>query len=90
MNYELIFRFHAHVEEHEREDIDHFVNGLVEGFATTVTSVTLNADKVRLVTDVAVLQRRRVLERVCRNHTVVVVSCGHQDSRILLAVLDGV
>ena len=51
--------------------------------------VALDADEVRAVADVTVLQSRGILERVCGHHTVVVVGGGHQDGRILLAVLDG-
>ena len=89
MKYELVFRLHSHVKEHERVDIHNFIDGFVKGLAGAVTRVALNADKVRLVADVAILQSRGVLERVRGHHTVVVIGGGHQDGRILLTVLNG-
>lgn len=73
----LVFRFHPHVVEHEREDVHRFLDGLVEGFAATVTRVALDADEVRLAADVAVLQGGGILEGVRGHHPVVVVGGGH-------------
>ena len=89
-NAALVFHIHPHIKEDEREDVHRLLDGLVKGLATAVARVALDADEVRAVADVAVLQRCRVLERVRGHHTVVVVGSGHQDGRILLPVLDGV
>ena len=52
-----------------------------------MAGVALDADEVRTVADVAVLQGGGILERVGGHYTVIVVGGSDQDSGVLDAVL---
>ena len=63
---------------YESIDVGLLLKNFLQWFSAAVTSLGVDAYQLRIGTGVALLQCGRELERVGRNHAVVMIGCGYK------------
>ena len=87
MHYALSFGLKPHVLVDKRVYVGIFVDDLVDWFPCAVPGIAVYADKFRSVAGIGCLKSSRILERMSRYDSVVMICRSDKDSGIRRAVV---